>query len=91
MDILGRRAGRTEIHTFHSVGKSLPSGWEFLGFMLHDTGIGHVLGLAGGQEIQCVAPRDRRFAVFAAHVIGILLDQVVDFLFKIRRRLLSRP
>ncbi len=75
------------MHTFDSVGKSLPSGWEFLGFMLHDTGIGHVLGLAGGQEIQCVAPHNRRFPVFAAHFIGILLDKVVHFLLKIRGRL----
>jgi hypothetical protein len=87
MNILGLRAGRTKMHAFHSVGKSLPSGRKFLGFMLHDTGIGHVLGLAGGQEIQCVTPRNRWFPVFAAHFIGILLDQVVDFLLKIRRRL----
>jgi hypothetical protein len=91
MDILRRRHGRAKIYTFYPIGKSLPSRRKLLRIMFLNSGIGHVLGLAGRQEIQRVAPRNRRLPVFAAHFIGILLDQIVDFLLKISRGRCGRP
>jgi len=91
MNILRRRTCRPKMYAFYPIGKSLPSGREFVRVMGHNSGIGHVLCVAARQEIQRVAALNGRFAIFGAQIIRILFDKVVDLFLKISRRRCGRP